>query len=664
MLRRLTMVALLIAGALFATAATAQAHHVNSEAECVLVDNKPVLKLTADFIGFSSTHDVNGKVYVDDVKKFDGAVPVTWTDDNGTWVWTQPAEAGKTYKVKTEWSWDGGSDWEKHYTDKCPSPAPVPGIDLVKTGPSTANAGDTVTYFFAVKNTGNVTLTLGAIADDKCSSTPVRKAGETDTSFDPGDTFNFSCTYVVPAGVTSVHNTATVCGEYPPPQGPPMKVCDTDDHEFPVPPPSTPLVPPQGGGTTTPTGGGGTTTPPAGGGGAVLPETIVSGRAGLRGPSGCVYQAFTARVVGRRIARVRFYVDGRLVKTISDRRRVYTAKIRPRGLGLGRHRVVARVRFVAASRTDVAHAAADVPPLRPPDGPAALHRLRSARASAASRHSRTKAPRRRSASSSSGCQRTPSMKRLPASSTASTVPSVSARAVARRPSPIAGDALVVVALDGDAGRAGRDRGEAVGIDVDAVVGELAGLAAVDVVLEPVRQVLLERAAVGDVDDLHAAADAEAREVPLGRLAHEQQLEVVAVARRGVGLLVRLLAVRGRVDVGAAGDEHAVEQVEQLRRVLEVGGGRRDQQRAAAGAGDRAHVGERHHRGGLGPDAVLHDLEVAGHADVGGRAFVGVAHRADYGERAPRSFRASTRAADSSTRSRNAASAPARSSSRR
>ena len=46
--------------------------------------------------------------------------------------------------------------------------------------------------------------------------TPVRKAGETDTSFDPGDTFNFTCRYVVPAGVTSVVNTASVCGTYTP----------------------------------------------------------------------------------------------------------------------------------------------------------------------------------------------------------------------------------------------------------------------------------------------------------------------------------------------------------------------------------------------------------------------------------------------------------------
>jgi hypothetical protein len=44
---------------------------------------------------------------------------------------------------------------------------------------------------------------------------------------------------------------------------------------------------------------------------------------------------------------------------------------------------------------------------------------------------------------------------------------------------------VVVALDRDAGRAGGERGEAPGLDLDVVVGKGAGVAAVDVVLEPV-----------------------------------------------------------------------------------------------------------------------------------------------------------------------------------
>ena len=329
-----------------------------------------------------------------------------------------------------------------------------PKIELTKTGASFAYAGDTVTYGFAVRNKGDVTLTDVAVTDPRCSAAPVRAAGETDTTFDPGDVWNFTCTSVVPGGVSQVDNTAEACGTAKGKDAPAKEVCDTDDHSFPVRsiaiqvdkaaveptavagstvhftiavnntggtsfvgyvfddpncdeqrtganasdptldpgetwtyscamatqagqtradntatatgtnsdgksatdsgsasipltqppgPPGTPVTPVAPQNPQTPGG-----TPPAGEGG-VLPETIVSGRARLRGPSGCVHRAFTARV--RSIARVRFYVDGRLVKTIDDRRRLYTVKVRPRGLGFGIHRVTARVRFVAGSGT-------------------------------------------------------------------------------------------------------------------------------------------------------------------------------------------------------------------------------------------------------------------------------------------------------------------------
>jgi hypothetical protein len=341
-----------------------------------------------------------------------------------------------------------GSDVKVCDEDDHKTTIPKPGILLTKTGANFAYAGDTVSYFFAVTNTGNVTLALGDIADDKCTSTPVRKAGETDTSFDKGDTFNFSCTYVVPAGVGSVLNTAEVCGRYTPPEGSgimPKDVCSTDTHEFPVrniaiqidkaavettavagttvhftiavtnPAGSTPYVnyvfddancdevrtganaedttldpgetwtygcamptavgqtsadnsatatgtnsdgrsasatdaaaipltqPTSNPPTVTPEG-----TPP---GGQVLPETIASGTARLRGPSGCVKQAFRAKVSGRSIASVAFYVDGRLVKVFNGKRSVYSIKVKPGRYGFGRHRVVARVRFVAESGT-------------------------------------------------------------------------------------------------------------------------------------------------------------------------------------------------------------------------------------------------------------------------------------------------------------------------
>jgi hypothetical protein len=201
--------------------AAAQAHHVNSEAECVLVGDVPTLRLTAEFVSFTSTHDVTGSVVVDDVPRFSGPVPITWVGDNGTWVYTSPAVAGQKYHVVTSWHWGNSSDGEDHTTLACPTPPP--------------------------------TIT-------------------------------------------------------PPP-----------------------------------------TTPPAGGG--VLPETIVSGIARLRGPSGCVKTAFRARVTGRSIASVAFRVDGKLVKRITGERSRYTVRVKPRGYGFGRHRVVARVTFVTGSGT-------------------------------------------------------------------------------------------------------------------------------------------------------------------------------------------------------------------------------------------------------------------------------------------------------------------------
>jgi uncharacterized repeat protein (TIGR01451 family) len=321
-----------------------------------------------------------------------------------------------------------------------------PAIEIVKTGATHAYAGDTVTYRFAVKNIGDTRLSGVTVTDPKCTAAPVRAAGETDMTFDPGDTWNYTCTSIVPAGVGKVDNTAEACGTASGEDAPEKEVCDTDDHSFPVRSiaiqvdkaaveqtavagstvnftisvkntggtsfvgyvfddpncaeqrtganaadatldpgetwtyscamatqpgqtsanntatatgtnadgrsatddgsASIPLTQPFTPVTTgTPGGGSGP------GQGAVLPETILSGRAQLRGPSGCVHRAFHARVNGRRIASVRFYVDGKLVKTIDERRTSYSVKVRPRGLGFGRHRVVAQVRFVASSET-------------------------------------------------------------------------------------------------------------------------------------------------------------------------------------------------------------------------------------------------------------------------------------------------------------------------
>ena len=77
-------------------------------------------------------------------------------------------------------------------------------------------------------------------------------------------------------------------------------------------------------------------------------------------------------------------------------------------------------------------------------------------------------------------------------------------------------------------------------------------------------VLRERAARSDVDDLESAADGEQRRVVRQRELRERELERVA---RGVRLvrfrMPRVAIVRG-IDVAAAGEEDAVEAVERRR----------------------------------------------------------------------------------------------------
>ena len=130
---------------------------------------------------------------------------------------------------------------------------------------------------------------------------------------------------------------------------------------------------------------------------------------------------------------------------------------------------------------------------------------------------------------------------------------------------------------------------------DAVQPVDARLRPVPLVADDVGQVLLQRAAGDHREHLHAAADAEHRQVAVQRRPHQRHLGGVAVRPQPGRLLVRGLAVQRGVQVGAAGEDHGVQPVQDLG----VGGGRGRQDHGRGTRGlDPLDVPERqHHRAG-------------------------------------------------------------------
>jgi hypothetical protein len=87
---------------------------------------------------------------------------------------------------------------------------------------------------------------------------------------------------------------------------------------------------------------------------AVSPSRVRPGTARLIGPTACpTADVVVARVTGRSIARVTFYVDNRKVKTLRrpNRGSTWILSLRVRGLNYGVHRVKARVEFTRSSAT-------------------------------------------------------------------------------------------------------------------------------------------------------------------------------------------------------------------------------------------------------------------------------------------------------------------------
>jgi hypothetical protein len=260
--------------------------------------------------------------------------------------------SGSTINLKVSY-WE----WVKCYVTNAPKPPDQhPAIKVVKDGPATAHSGDQLTFSYTVTNPGDVPLTNVTATDDKCS--PLTRTGNTsDTTLDPGDTWTYTCSYVIQwsAGdANPVVNTVTTCGTPPSgggmPPGGGSPVCDTDQHSTTIVPPATPTAP------STPASASGTA--PASGRPpqiAVSPVRVRPGSATLRGPSGCpTTSAVAATVSGRRIVKVTFYVDNKKVKTLTHPNKSGGRWVLPMNVkrfAFGTHRVQARIQFARSSQT-------------------------------------------------------------------------------------------------------------------------------------------------------------------------------------------------------------------------------------------------------------------------------------------------------------------------
>ena len=137
-------------------------------------------------------------------------------------------------------------------------------------------------------------------------------------------------------------------------------------------------------------------------------------------------------------------------------------------------------------------------------------------------------------------------------------------------------------------------GSALRAQADAVQREGSRDLSMTLVPDQLGKVLVQIAAVDDVEDLHPAADREHRQLTRERPLEQRQLGAVALELHHRGLRVCLCSVEPGIDVGASGEDEAVECVQSL---LDSVVGRWHDQRPAPRLLDRANVGERDERRG-------------------------------------------------------------------
>jgi hypothetical protein len=127
-------------------------------------------------------------------------------------------------------------------------------------------------------------------------------------------------------------------------------------------------------------------------------------------------------------------------------------------------------------------------------------------------------------------------------------------------------------------------------DLHVVDGHLHRVRLVALAAEPVGQMLDQGAAAGHVEDVHAPADGEERQVGVDRGTSHEDLEPVPPVVGQVGMLVRGLVVKRGVDIPAARHDQGVNPGDQAGH--RTGWDRRQDDRRSARALDGSRVAHR------------------------------------------------------------------------
>jgi LPXTG-motif cell wall-anchored protein len=235
-----------------------------------LTDNQVVLGLDEDVTCTITNDDIAPQLTVykyvynldTNLTKTSGDFTMNVTGNNVSDTSFAGSEAGVTVNLNAgEYavSEDADSDYTASYSGECTGTISVgeskvcyventairqPAIHVEKDGPSSAYAGDTVTYVFRVTNPGNVPLSELTVSDDVAGDGATLKSGDVSNPgwLDPGETWVYTVDYTIPSGQKGdVVNTVTVCGsennliellsdrqlEIEPNNS---EVCDTDTH--------------------------------------------------------------------------------------------------------------------------------------------------------------------------------------------------------------------------------------------------------------------------------------------------------------------------------------------------------------------------------------------------------------------------------------------------